>query len=429
MKKFDVLIVGGGPGGYRSAQLLARQGKKVALFEKKKLGGSCLHVGCIPTKLLQSAAFRFHTLAREGKSWGIEAENVRVNFQTLVDRTQKTLSILERGIQSSLSAAKVEVIQGEAEVMGPGLVQCVGEEYQGESLILAVGSRPKSIPPFPIGGPVVTSDELLSWPRLPRSLLIVGAGVIGLEFACLYAQLGVRVRMGDLLPRILPNMDEELGQVLLNSVRKLGVEVELGVPEIKIRDEEMTLVAVGRTPNSDKAGIPSLGLKTQAGKIETNAFLETSSKKVYALGDLTGKYPYAHTAYEHARIAADHHQRGEAADRMDDAKIPHVVFTSPEIAAVGLTEAEAKIKFKNVKVHKNNFAANSKARILGEIQGWAKMVVDGDSGKILGVHLVGPEATDLIGEACVLVTQGITVDTLEKVIHPHPTLTEIFEIH
>ena len=429
MKNFDVLIVGGGPGGYRSAQLLAQQGKKVALFEKKKLGGSCLHVGCIPTKLLQSAAVRFHALVKEGKAWGIEAENVRLNFQTLVDRTQKTLSILERGIQSTLVGAKVEVIQGEAEVTGPGLVKCAGEEYQGASLILAVGSRPKTIPPFPLGGSTVTSDELLSQPRLPKSLLIVGAGVIGLEFACLYAQLGVRVRMGDLLPKILSNMDEELGQVLLNAVRKLGVEVELGVPEIKIKDEEMVLVAVGRTPNSDRAGIPSLRLKTQAGKIETNEFLETSVKKVYALGDLTGKYPYAHTAYEHARVAADHLQRGALADKMDDAKVPNVIFTSPEIAAVGLTEAEAKLQFKNVKVHKNNFAANSKARILGEIQGWAKMVVDGDSGKILGVHLAGPEATNLIGEACVLVSQGLTVEKLGKVIHPHPTLTEIFEVH
>ena len=429
MKKFDVLIVGGGPGGYRSAQLLAQQGKKVALFEKKKLGGSCLHVGCIPTKLLQSAAVRFHTLAKEGRSWGIEAENVRMNFQTLVDRTQKTISILERGIQSTLNSAQVEVVTGEAEVLGPGLVRCGGEEYQGDSLILAVGSRPKSIPPFPIGGPIVTSDELLAQPRLPRSLLIVGAGVIGLEFACLYAQLGVKVRMGDVLPKILPNMDEDLGQVLLNAVRKLGVEVDLGIPEIKIKDEELVLVAVGRTPNSDKAGIPSLGLKTRSGKIETNEFLETSVKKVYALGDLTGKYPYAHTAYEQARVAADHHQRGGAADKMDEGKVPHVVFTSPEIASVGLTESEARLSFKNVRIYKNNFAANSKARILGEIQGWSKMVSDGDSGKILGVHLVGPEATDLIGEACVLVSQGVSVEQLGKVIHPHPTLAEIFEIH
>ncbi len=429
MKKFDVLIVGGGPGGYRSAQLLAQQGKKAALFEKKKLGGSCLHVGCIPTKLLQSAAVRFHTLAKEGKAWGIEADNVRFNFQTLVDRTSKTISILEKGIQSSLSSAKVEVIQGEAEVVHSQLVKCGGEEYQGDHLILAAGSRPKSIPPFPIGGKIVTSDELLSQPRLPQSLLIVGAGVIGLEFACLYAQLGVRVRMGDVLPGILMNMDEELGQVLLNSVRKLGVEVELGSSEVKPRDEELILVAVGRSPNSDKAGIPNLGLKTQGGKIETNDFLETSVKKVYAVGDLTGKYPYAHTAYEHARIVTGHILKGDSAEKMDDSKIPHVVFTTPEIAAVGLTEAEAKAKFKSVKVAKNNFAANSKGRILGEIQGWSKMVSDGDSGKILGVHLVGPEATDLIGEACVWLSQGMTTQSLGKVLHPHPTLSEIFENH
>lgn len=427
MKKYDALIVGGGPGGYRSAQLLAAQGKKVALFEKKKLGGSCLQVGCIPTKLLQSAAVRFHLLSKEGKAWGIEADNVRFNFQTLVERTQRTLSLLERGISSSL--AGVDVIPGEAQVKDPGLVVCNGEEHSASVLILATGSRPKTLPAFPLGGKVVTSDELLSQPRLPKSILIVGAGVIGLEFACLYAQLGVKVRVGDVLPKVLPNMDEELGQALLNAVRKLGVEVELGVPSVAPKDEETILVAVGRAANLDQAGIPSLGLKVEQGKIATDGHLQTSVKGVYAVGDLTGRYPYAHTAYEHARIVAGHLREGEGAETMDDRKVPHVVFTSPEIASVGFTESEAQAQFKKVEVRKANFAANSKARILGEIGGWAKMVSDGGSGRILGLHLVGPEATDLIGTACVLVSQGLTLKNLGKTLFPHPTLAEIFENH
>ena len=429
MKKFDVLIIGGGPGGYRSAQLLAQGGKTIALFEKKKLGGSCLQVGCIPTKLLQSAATRFHTFSKEGKSWGIEADNIHFNFQTIVDRTQKTLSILERGIQSMLSTVKVEVIQGEATIKASNRVECNGEEYQGNHLILAVGSRPRHLSGFKVGGNVVTSDELLSQPRLPKSLLIVGAGVIGLEFACLYAQLGVKVRMGDVVPKILPNMDEEVGQILLNSLRKLDVEIELGLSTVEPKNEEVVLLAVGRIPNSDLAGIPILGFKTQGGKIETNGFLETSVENVYALGDLTGKYPYAHTAYEHARIAAQKIINPNSQETMDDTKVPHVIFTSPEIAAVGLSELEAREIFKNVKVYKNNFAANSKGRILGEIQGWSKMICDGDTGLILGVQLIGPEATDLIGEACVLVTQKVTVDQLDRILHPHPTLNEIFSIH
>ena len=429
MKKFDVLIIGGGPGGYRSAQLLAQGGKTVALFEKKKLGGSCLQVGCIPTKLLQSAATRFYTFSKEGKAWGIEAENIRFNFQAIVDRTQKTLSVLERGIQSMLSTAKVEVIQGEATIKAPNLVECQEQEYQGDHLILAVGSRPRQLMGFKVGGNVVTSDELLSQPRLPQSLLIVGAGVVGLEFACLYAQLGVKVRVGDVVLKILSNMDEEVGQLMLNSLRKLGVEVELGLKTVETKDEELVLLAVGREPNSDKAGIPSLGFKTQGGKIETNGFLETPVKNVYAIGDLTGKYPYAHTAYEHARIVAQKIINPYSSETMDDTKVPHVIFTSPEIAAVGLSETEARDIIKNVKVYKNNFAANSKARILEEIQGWAKMICDGDTGLILGVQLVGPEATDLIGEACVLVTQKVTVDQLSRILHPHPTLNEIFVTH
>jgi len=427
MKKFDALVIGGGPGGYTAASLLGRQGKTVALFEKKKIGGSCLQVGCIPTKLLQSAATRYFNLSREGKAWGLEVDNIRLNFQTLVERTQKTVSVLERGIQSLLSASKVEVIQGEAQIKSPTRVTCGGEDYETKTLLLAVGSRPKSLPAFPLGETVVTSDELLSRPRLPKSLLIVGAGVIGLEFACLYAQLGVKVRMGDVMPALLPTMEEEIAQLLLNSVRKLGVEVELGASKIERKDEELVLVAVGRAPNSDLAGIPSLGLKTQNGKIETNGFMESSVPQVYALGDLTGRFPYAHTAYEHARIAAGH--LAGSTETMDDSKVPHVVFTSPEIASVGLTEKEAALQFKNVKIQKNNFAANSKARILGEIQGFGKTVYDGDSGRILGVHLAGPEATDLIGEACVLVTRGVTMEELSRVVHPHPTLNEIFGAH
>lgn len=427
MKKFDALIIGGGPGGYTTALLLAQQGKSVALFEKRKIGGSCLHVGCIPTKLLQSAAFRYYTLSKEGRAWGIEADNIRFNFQTLVERTQKTTAILERGIVSQLSAAKVEMVQGEAQVKAKDLVECNGQEYQGTNLILALGSRPRHLPAFPVGDNIVTSDELLSQPRLPKSLLIVGAGVIGLEFACLYAQLGVKVRMGDVLPKLLPNMDEEMGQVILNSVRKLGVDVELGLLEVKPKDEETILVSAGRVPNSDAAGVGNLGLKAPGGKIETNGFMETTLPGVFAIGDLTGKYPYAHTAYEHARITAGKIQGGR--EEMDDFKVPHVVFTSPELASVGFTETEARMRFKNVKVLKHNFAANSKARILGEIGGWSKTVYEGDSGVILGVHVTGPEATDLIGEACVLVSQKIMMDQLGKVVHPHPTLNEIFGAH
>lgn len=429
MKKFDVLVVGGGPGGYTAAARLSHLGKSVALFEKKKIGGSCLHVGCIPTKLLQSAASRYFSMSREAKAWGIEADNLRLNFQTLVERTSKTIAILEKGIQSRLAQERVEVVQGEAVVQSPDLILCNNEEYQAKTMVLATGSRPRLLSSFPLGGPVVTSDELLTQLRLPKSLLIIGAGVIGLEFACLFAQLGVKVRMGDILPKIIPALDEELGLVLLNSIRKLGVEVELGISEVKPRDEEMILVAVGRVPNSDQAGISSLGVKVRNGKVETNEYLQTSVPGMYAIGDLTAQFPYAHTAYEHARIMVKHVHGQGTPEKMDDTKIPHVAFTYPEIASVGKTEEQAKLLFKNVKTIKRHFAANSKARILGEIQGWCKIVHDGDSGRILGVHLVGPEATDIIGEACVLVSQGVTMDQMDQVLHPHPTLNEIFGNH
>lgn len=427
MKSFDALIVGGGPGGYTAAHLLASRGKSVALFEKKKLGGACLHVGCIPTKLLQQAAVRYHALAHEGQSWGLEVPEVKLNFDTLIARLKKTVTVLEMGVASMLKTDKVSVVSGEATVKVPDLVVCNGEEYKGKELILAVGSRPRILPSFPLGDGVVTSDELLTQPKLPKSLLVVGAGVIGLEFAGLYALMGVKVRVGDILPSIVPAMDAELAQLLMNSYRKLGVEFELGVPEVKRKDEELVLVSAGRVNNLDQAGIPDLGLKTEKGRVVVDGQLRASVPGVWAIGDISATFPYAHMAYEHARVVAE--AMAGSKETMDDRKVPHVMFTSPEMAAVGMTEAEAKAACPNLKILKNNVAANSKARILGEIQGFTKVLYDGDSGKILGVQMAGPEATDLIGEACVLVARGMTVEDLKKTLHPHPTLAEAFYFH
>jgi dihydrolipoamide dehydrogenase len=427
VKQYDNLIVGGGPGGYTAAHLLAAQGKTVALFEKKKLGGTCLHVGCVPTKLLQQAAVRYHALTKDGKSWGLEVPEVKFNFETVVARLKKTVTVLEMGIASMLKTDKVEVVTGEATVKASDLVSCNGEDYKGKALVLANGSRPRQLPSFPVGGDIVTSDELLTQPRLPKSLLVVGAGVMGIELAGLYAQLGVKVRVGDILPTLIPTMDADLAQMLLNSYRKIGVEFELGVPEVKRKDEELVLVSVGRANNLDQAGIPSLGLKVDKGKIHVDGQLRTSVPGVWAIGDLSSKYPYAHSAYEHARIVAESFVGSK--EEMNDHKVPHAMFAHPEMAGVGMTEAEARAACKNLKVLKNPMAANSKARILGDIQGFLKLLVDGDTGKILGVQIAGPEATDLIGEACLIISKGLTLEDLKRTLHPHPTLNEIFYFH
>jgi dihydrolipoamide dehydrogenase len=228
-------------------------------------------------------------------------------------------------------------------------------------------------------------------------------------------------------PKILPNLDEEAAQLLLNSVRRLGVEVELGLQKVEPKDEDVVLVAVGRTPNSDAPGLASLGLKMEGPRVMVDKHMKTSVSGVYAIGDLSARLPYAHTAYEHARVVAAC-LAGKPVE-MDDHKVPHVVFATPEMASVGYTEAEAVGAGFEVKTVKHNWAANSKARILGEMQGWAKMVTDAKTGRVLGVHLAGPESTDLIGEACVLVGRGVTLDELDGLLHPHPTLCEIFSEH
>lgn len=428
MEQRDALILGGGPAGYAAALALAKKNRRVTLFEKRKLGGSCLHVGCIPTKFLQAVSLRKEEAERWNNLFGLDVSSVRLDWEKISEKVRQTVSLLEKGLHARLQQKGVEVVFQEARVLPSAELEAGGTRYRGEHLFLASGSRPKTLKDFPLSQDVVTSDELLTRPKLPSSLLIVGGGVVGLEFASLYAGFGCRVRVVDTAPLLLPDLDDDVRQELLSSLQRRKVVIECGVPKPERRGEEMVLVAVGRQADLESAGVSTLELAVENGLVAVDGFQQTSRKGVYALGDLCSRLAFAHTAYEQARIAAAHALK-ENPEPFQETFVPRVIFTHPEVASVGLTEKQARGKGMHIDVLKHPLAANAKAAIHGERRGFLKIVVESSSRKVVGAHLVGPHAADLCGELCLWVRLGLALSDIEKVLHPHPTLSEIFGFH
>lgn len=428
MERRDALILGGGPAGCAAALALAGKKRHVTLFEKRKLGGSCLHVGCIPTKFLQTVSLHKEEAPRWKNLFGLDVSSVLLDWETVSQKIRQTVELLEKGLHARLQQKGVEVIFQEARVLSSTELEAGGIRYRGEYLFLASGSRPKTLKDFPLSQDVVTSDELLARPKLPSSLLIVGGGVVGLEFASLYAGLGCRVRVVDSAPLLLPDLDDDVRRELLFALQRRKIAIECGVLKPERRDEEMVLVAVGRKADLDGAGAFTLELAVENDLVVVDGFQQTSRKGVYALGDLCSKLAFAHTAYEQARIAAAH-ALNENTEPFQETFVPRVIFTHPEIASVGLTEKQARDQGLQVDILKHPLAANAKAAIHGERRGFLKIVVESSSRKILGAHLIGPHAADLCGELCLWVRLGLSLSDIEKVLHPHPTLSEIFGFH
>ncbi|NLK18863.1 MAG: dihydrolipoyl dehydrogenase, partial [Synergistaceae bacterium] len=429
-----VTVIGGGPGGYVAAIRAAQLGGEVTLVNKGPLGGVCLNAGCIPTKVLLHTAKAFET-ARDGLAIGLRAENVSVDWAALMERKRAAVDTLVGGVETLMATNGVTVLRGEGRLLSPREVAVKSEDggsraVQADAVIIATGSEPviPPVPGFDLKG-VITSTEALSLEGLPTSAVIVGGGVIGMEFAGLFSSLGVKVTVVEMLPEILPMFDGEIVSVLRGVLERKGVTFHTSSKVTSVErsggallvsadtpggpvvlEGEKVLLSVGRRPVTVGLGLEEVGVKVERGRIRTDKKMETSARGVYAVGDCTSPIMLAHVASREGEIAAENALGGAA--QMEYKTVPSAVYTSPEIASVGLSEKEALEKGHRVKIGRFPLMANGKSIILGESEGLVKFVVDEEYDEILGMHMAGPGATELIAEGALALRLEATVDEI-----------------
>ncbi|MGC8788145.1 MAG: dihydrolipoyl dehydrogenase [Anaerolineae bacterium] len=441
----DIAIIGAGPGGYVAALRAAQLGAKVVLIEKDKLGGVCLNWGCIPTKTLLRTA-EVLKLAQEAAEYGVLVDGVRLDWPAAQKRKDGVVRRLTGGVKFLLEKAGVQLLPGTARFVSPTALEVAGtsgqERVEAKDYVIATGSRPASLPIPGLEGPgVLTSDDALALDTLPESLLVIGAGPIGVEFATLFRACDVQVTLVELLPRVLPTLDEDLGAEVERTLKKAKVAIYTGSQVSKVEakngkyavtiqgtkqqtvvEVDKILVAVGRRPNVEGLGLETLGVQVEKAGIKVDEFMRTNVPHVYAVGDVTGGILLAHVAMHEGVVAVENAMGLQRA--MNYAAVPSCVFTTPEVASVGLSEEQAKQQGYDVRVGKFPFRGNGKALAHGEYEGLVKIVAESKYGQVLGVHIVGPHASDLIQEGTLALTLEATLDELEVTIHPHPTLSE-----
>ncbi len=404
----DVTIIGGGPGGYAAARRARDYGFQTLLIEKGKIGGVCLHRGCIPTKSLIADAL---------------AER---SFSESHLKKEKVISRLYAGMTATLEKEGVSTMQGEAQVAREHVVRVGHREIETKFILIATGSRPKELTGIPFDDHrFLSSDGLLSLKEVPKSLWIIGAGPTGCEFASLFQKLGTQVTLVEAMPQILPESDAEIAESLRKIFTRQGIAVQVN-KKINAPGEtdqaEKILISIGRLPNTEGLGLEKWGVLSPCGTIEVDPFMRTKVPSIYAVGDVTGKSLLAHAASAQAELAVDH-MHGEKINPGENA-IPECVYTRPEVAEVGLTEQEAREKGIECLIGRASFIASAKAQILGEKEGLVKLIGEAKSGKLLGAHLLGAQVTELIGELTLALNQEISVLDIARTIHPHPTLSE-----
>jgi len=443
MKK-RVVVIGGGPGGYVAAIRAAQLGAETHLVESDRLGGTCLNVGCIPTKALLHTAGLVRAI-KEESGHGLAVDGVRVEWSALMNRKEQVVNRLVKGVAGLLSANRVSVHQGRAVLQDSRTVKVEGEKSESLSadiIVLAVGSVPVRLdfPGADLAG-VIDSTAALSLPRVPSSLVIIGGGVIGAEFAALFSSLGTKVAVVEMLPRLLATMDGQIASAIEKELKKMGVTVLTGAKLAEVRsnggllsarvtagDKEETLagekvlVAVGRRPNTAGLGLEKLGIRLSRGAVEVNDNFETSVPGIYAIGDCNGRLMLAHAASAQG-IAAVEHALGHRA-AYNPRAIPSCLYTTPEAASVGLTEEEAGRQGLDYRVGLFPLAGNGKSLIEGCESGLVKIIAGARHGEILGAHIVGPRATELVGEMALAINLEATVDEMAATVHAHPTVSE-----
>jgi len=448
---YDVAVIGSGPGGYTAAIRAAQLGLKPCLIEKgDRLGGTCLLVGCIPTKaLLFNAEIYDHLKA--GKEFGIEGtEGAKLNWAAIQSRKDKIVLKHTKGLDYLMRKNKVDVVKGYGRLTGPRKDGVLTVEVQGganikaKNVILATGSEAKMLPGLEPDDRILTNIEILSLKSSPKSLVVVGAGAVGVEFASIYKSFDCDVTLLEMLPRLVPLEDEEISKELMRAFNKRGIksfvgtkvekieETKTGIsvtfkppdgPQQKIEAEKI-LIAVGRAPQTANVGLEKTKIKADRGFVHTNEWMETEEPGIFAVGDIIAGFPQlAHVAFMQGMVAAAR-IAGKPARPLNRNRIPNCTYCEPQISSVGMSEAAAREAGREVKIGKFPFSANSKASIVGSHEGFVKVVADVKYGEILGVHVIGPQATEMIAEAVAAMDAEATVDELMFTIHPHPTLSE-----
>jgi len=442
----DVVIIGGGPGGYVAAIKAAHLGLKAVLIEKDKLGGVCLNRGCIPTKALVSTAELLNHLQRAGE-FGIQVKDYSIDFPAIMKRKDLITRRLSSGVEQLMKANQVRVVKGEGQIIEPGIVEVLDADGQKEviktkNIIIATGSKVMKLPiPGIDSGGVITSDEALSLSELPSKMIIIGGGVVGIEFAGIFKALGVEVTVVEMLPRILLPIDEEIASRLTMNLKRKGIEIltDCKVKGIKKNHQnlevlvstsegekrletERVLLAAGRVPELGNIDVQRLGIELEKGAIKVDEKMKTNIPGIYAVGDVVGKIMLAHVASREGIVAIENISGKEVL--MDYKVVPNCVFSMPEVASVGLTEEEARKENNNIKVSKFPFMANGKALGMGETEGMVKIIADTDTFELLGLHILGVHASDLIAEGTLALSMEATAFEIVNTIHAHPTLAE-----
>ncbi|MDE6507273.1 MAG: dihydrolipoyl dehydrogenase [Alistipes sp.] len=440
--KYDILVVGSGPGGYVAAIRAAQLGKRVGLVERAEAGGVCLNWGCIPTKaLLKSAQIYAHCKAAE--QYGVEITGeVRPALEKMVARSRGVAETMNKGVQFLLKKNGIDLIAGFGRLTAPGHLDVDGTDYEADHIVLATGARPRELPFIPADGKrVITSREALTLTELPETMIVVGSGAIGSEFACFYATLGVKVTVIEYLPRMMPLEDEEVSKTLERAFRKLratvltstrvkNVKTADGRCEVEIEGKkgpetltaDVVLSAAGVQANIEGIGLETLGVKVEKGKVAVDEYYRTNVRGVYAIGDIVGGPALAHVASAEA-VCCVEAICGLNPAPVDYANIPSCIFTTPEVASVGLTEAQAAEKGIAVKVGRFPFTASGKATAAGDREGFVKLIFD-EEDKLIGAHMVGANATEMLAEPTLARTLGATAQQLARTVHAHPTMNE-----
>ena len=444
---YDLIVLGSGPGGYPAAIRASQLGKKVAIIERETLGGICLNWGCIPTKALLKSA-QVYEYAKHAADYGIEITDPKYNFGNIIKRSRGVADKMNKGIQFLMKKYKIEVIMGTGKLTGPQKIEVTAADgskqtVEAKNIIIATGARARELPALKLDGKkVVGYRDAMNLPEQPKSLIIVGSGAIGTEFAYFYNSLGTKVTIVEFLPKIVPVEDDDISKELEKNFKKQGISIMLNSEVTKVDtsgtgvkatiktqngeevlEADMVLSAVGISPNTENIGLETLGIKTDKGRIIVDGYQQTNVPGVYAIGDCTPHQALAHKASKEGVNAAEH-LCGHKVEPIDYNNVPGCTYCTPEIASVGYTEKAAKEAGYELKIGKFPFVASGKAAAAGNTTGFVKIIYDAKYGELLGCHMIGDNVTELIAEVVVARKLETTGHEILNAIHPHPTMSE-----